>query len=153
MALALHGLHGVSGHALAFEGRGLRHGGDALFQQRPGLYARHAWTRAAPASLMLHGLQLSPGGSGALRVERRETGAGGCAAELGLGRGARRGGTGGLAAGRAAGGAAYLSWAGSRCCRPRPRRPVVVCRGSVFSVCYCAVSDERPAREVRPDDA
>ena len=58
-------------HALAFEGRGLRHGGDVLFQGRPGLYARHAWTRAAPASLMLHGLQLSPGGSGTLRVERR----------------------------------------------------------------------------------
>jgi hypothetical protein len=62
---------GFRGHALAFEGRGLRHGGDALFQQRPGLYARHAWTRAAPASLVLNGLQLSPGGSGTLRVERR----------------------------------------------------------------------------------
>ena len=63
---------GFRGHALAFEGRGLRHGGDVLFQQRPGLYARHAWTRAAPASLMLHEVQLSPGGSGTLRVERRE---------------------------------------------------------------------------------
>ena len=44
---------------------------DALFQERH-RFARHAWTRAAPASLMLHGLHLSPGGSGALRVERRE---------------------------------------------------------------------------------
>jgi hypothetical protein len=60
-------------HALVFEGRGLRHGGDVLFARlRPGLYARHAWTRAAPASLMLHGLHLSPGGSGTLRVERLE---------------------------------------------------------------------------------
>ena len=63
---------GFRGHALAFEGRGLRHGGDVLFQGRPGVYARHAWTRAAPASLVLNGLQLSPGGSGALRVERSE---------------------------------------------------------------------------------
>ena len=63
---------GFRGHALAFEGRGLRHGGDVLFQGRGNRFARHAWTRAAPASLMLHGLQLSPGGSGALRVERRE---------------------------------------------------------------------------------
>ena len=63
---------GFRGHALAFEGRNLRHGGDVLFQERRG-YARHAWTRdMAPASLTLHGLQLSPGGSGALRVERRE---------------------------------------------------------------------------------
>jgi hypothetical protein len=62
---------GFRGHALAFEGRNLRHGGDVLFQERRG-YARHAWTRdMAPASLMLHGLHLSPGGSGALRVERR----------------------------------------------------------------------------------
>ncbi len=57
-------------HALAFEGRGLRHGGDVLFQQRPGLYARHAWTRAAPAAIRLHELQLSPGASGTMRVER-----------------------------------------------------------------------------------
>ena len=62
---------GFRGHALAFEGRGLRHGGDALFQERGNRFARHAWTRAAPASLLLHGLHLSPGGSGALRVERR----------------------------------------------------------------------------------
>ncbi|CAH0373236.1 unnamed protein product [Pelagomonas calceolata] len=62
---------GFRGHALAFEGRGLRHGGDALFQERH-RFARHAWTRAAPASLVLNGLQLSPGGSGTLRVERRE---------------------------------------------------------------------------------
>ena len=53
-------------HALAFEGRGLRHGGDVLFLGQ----GRHAWTRAAPACLVLNGLQLSPGGSGALRVER-----------------------------------------------------------------------------------
>ena len=62
---------GFRGHALAFEGRNLRHGGDALFQERH-RFARHAWTRAAPASLVLNGLQLSPGGSGTLRVERRE---------------------------------------------------------------------------------
>ena len=53
-------------HALAFEGRGLRHGGDVLFLGQ----GRHAWTRAAPASLMIQEIQLSPGGSGALRVER-----------------------------------------------------------------------------------
>ena len=61
---------GFRGHALAFEGRNLRHGGDVLFQERRG-YARHAWTRAAPASLTPQELQLSPGGSGTLRVERR----------------------------------------------------------------------------------
>ena len=55
-------------HALAFEGRGLRHGGDVLFLGQ----GRHAWTRAAPASLMIQEIQLSPGGSGALRVERLE---------------------------------------------------------------------------------
>ena len=55
-------------HALAFEGRGLRHGGDVLFLGQ----GRQAWTRAAPAALIINGLQLSPGGSGALRVERRE---------------------------------------------------------------------------------
>ena len=54
-------------HALAFEGRGLRHGGDVLVMGN----GRHAWTRAAPAAIMLPELQLSPGGSGALRVERR----------------------------------------------------------------------------------
>ena len=54
-------------HALAFEGRGLRHGGDVLFLGQ----GRHAWTRAAPAALMIQEIQLSPGGSGALRVERR----------------------------------------------------------------------------------
>ena len=55
-------------HALAFEGRGLRHGGDVLFLGQ----GRHAWTRAAPETIVLNGLQLSPGGSGALRVERSE---------------------------------------------------------------------------------
>ena len=55
-------------HALAFEGRGLRHGGDVLFLGQ----GRHAWRRAAPAALIINGLQLSPGGSGALRVERSE---------------------------------------------------------------------------------
>ena len=55
-------------HALAFEGRGLRHGGDVLFLGQ----GRHAWTRAAPAALMIQEIQLSPGGSGALRVERSE---------------------------------------------------------------------------------
>ena len=54
-------------HALAFEGRGLRHGGDVLFLGQ----GRHAWTRAAPAALVIQEIQLSPGGSGALRVERR----------------------------------------------------------------------------------
>jgi len=57
---------GFRGHALAFEGRGLRHGGDVLVMGN----GRHAWTRAAPAAISLPELQLSPGGSGTLRVER-----------------------------------------------------------------------------------
>ena len=43
-----------------------------LFEQNAGRLGGKIWTRAAPAAIRLQELQLSPGGSGALRVERRE---------------------------------------------------------------------------------
>ena len=137
---------GFRGHALAFEGRGLRHGERRPLPRKTRVRAARADASGAGVTHASRAATVARRERGAARRAPRRTGAGGLRHMMwawDAAPGAALAAAGGLAAGRAAGGG-VLSWAWPSATSrvSRPRRPAGrFCRGFSFRCCHCAFSD------------